>query len=65
MIRSLIGKNLGKLAGDEDDPQPGSRELGNDPMDLHLCANVTPRVGSSRMSTRGFVASHFAMTTFC
>src|SRR5450432_310914 len=39
------GQDLGQVARDQDDSETGSRQLGDDPMDLHLGANVDPPGG--------------------
>ena len=50
------------------DPEPGRRQLRDDPVDLDLGADIDPAGGEVRRRISrmvGFDRSHLASTTFC
>ena len=65
MIRSLIARTSGSSLEIRTIPSPEAARSEMMRWTSTFAPMSTPRVGSSRMSTRGSVASHFAMTTFC
>ena len=64
-IRSLIDSNSGSSEEMTSVAMPSAASLRISRCTWALAPTSTPRVGSSRISTRGRLASHFPKTTFC
>src|SRR5262249_23744396 len=64
-IRSLMPRTSGNSEEISKIASPCAARLLIKRCTAALVPTSIPRVGSSRMSTRGWVSSHFASTTFC